>query len=220
MSIRTSGTDFGEIWIILWNCFLYLKFEKYQLFCWGLNVFSSLPHPDLSCCLCGCQVTDWPLWMQVVARVSAGYRGSDGNSRVTTDRYNRQATLYALAASVGAGCSQGQCRVQRVRWEQQGYNRQATLYALAASVGVGCSQGQCRVQRVRWEQQGYRLAYCSALGGSLPHFKASFRPPAYSQNLPLSIKIWSTCVSGLDSDAAGLAIDQLPWPQQSILPIN
>ena len=34
------------------------------------------------------------------------------------------ATLYTLAASVGAGCTQGQCRVQRVRWEQQGYNKQ------------------------------------------------------------------------------------------------
>ena len=44
-----------------------------------------------------------------------------------------------------------------------------------------------------------RLAYSSGLGGSLPHFKASFRPPAYSQNLPLSIKIWSACVYGLDS---------------------
>ena len=65
-----------------------------------------------------------------------------------------------------------------------------------------------------------RLAYSSALGGSLPHFKASFRPPAFSLNLPLSIKIWSTCVSGLDSDATDLVIDQLPWSQQSILPIN
>ena len=64
-----------------------------------------------------------------------------------------------------------------------------------------------------------RLAYSSALGGSLPHFKANFRPPAFSQNLPLSIKIWSTCVSGLDSDATGLVIDQLPWSQQSILPL-
>ena len=34
-----------------------------------------------------------------------------------------------------------------------------------------------------------RLAYSSALGGSLPHLKASFRPPTFSQNLPLSIKI-------------------------------
>ena len=49
-----------------------------------------------------------------------------------------------------------------------------------------------------------RLAYSSALAGSLPHFKASFWPPAFSQNLPLSIKIWSTCVSGLDSDATDL----------------
>ena len=44
----------------------------------------------------------------------------------------------------------------------------------------------------------YRLAYTSALVGSLPHFKASFRPPTFSQNFPLSIKIWSACVSGLD----------------------
>ena len=65
-----------------------------------------------------------------------------------------------------------------------------------------------------------RLAYSSALGGSLPHFKASFRPPAFSQNLPLSIKIWSTCVSGLDCDATDFVIDQLPWSQQSIMPIN
>ena len=93
--------------------------------------------------------------MQVVPRFSAGYRGSDGNSRVTTNRYNRHVTLYTLSASVDAGCTQGQCRVQRVRWEQQGYNRQVTLYTLAASVDAGCTQGQCRVQRVRWEQQGY-----------------------------------------------------------------
>ena len=39
-------------------------------------------------------------------------------------------------------------------------------------------------------------------------------------NLPLSIKIWSTCVSGLDCDATDLVIDQLPWSQQSIMPIN
>ena len=96
-----------------------------------------------------------PLWVLVVARVSAGYRGSDGNSRVTTDRYNRQVTLYTLAASVGAGCTQGQCRVQRVRWEQQGHDRQVTLYTLAASVDAGCTQGQCRVQSVRWKQEGY-----------------------------------------------------------------
>ena len=75
-----------------------------------------------------------------------------------------------------------------------------------------------RGQRSR--SQSSLAYYCSTLDGSLPHFKASFWPPAFSQHLPLSIKIWSTCVSGLDSDATDLLIDQLPWSQQSILPIN
>ena len=94
-------------------------------------------------------------------------------------------------------------------------------YLLMATIQVrqmGSSQTPCH--HTGQTMGSSRLAYSSALGGSLPHLKASFRPPAFSQNLPLSIKIWSTCVSGLDSDPTDLLIDQLPWSQQSTLPIN
>ena len=47
------------------------------------------------------------------------------------------------------------------------------------------------------------------------HFEAAF-----SQNLSLSMKLWGTCVSGLDPDATDLVINRLLWSQQYILPID